>query len=167
MVTQAKMDAKLFGAFVDGERRGAVGSGRGLGDDFDGHMVPCDQVLGLEDHAERARIEWRDCLISSVEYNAIMKVVAHALHGERQGWVECGEDRRETRKVYPVARCRDGEDGTKLARQTDKETEKQRGAASIFFFVINSRWAAVKGKNDALSDFSVGGGKDLKKIAIK
>jgi hypothetical protein len=80
---KAKMDTELFGALIDSEGGRTVDGGGRLGNDLDGNIVVGYQVLGLEDHAKGAMVERRDGLVSSIEYNAFVKLIAHALHKER------------------------------------------------------------------------------------
>jgi hypothetical protein len=74
------MDTELFGALINGEGGRTVDGCGGLGNHLDGNIFVGYQVLGLEDHAEGAMVEWGDGLESSIEYNAFVKLVAHALH---------------------------------------------------------------------------------------
>jgi hypothetical protein len=80
MVTKVEVDTKLLGTLIDCESGRAVDGGRALGDDLDSNVVTSHKVLGLENHAEGATVEWRDGLVSSIEHNAIVKLIAHALH---------------------------------------------------------------------------------------
>ena len=77
---EAEMNTELFGALIDGKGGRAVDSGSGLGNDLDGDVVAGYQVLCLEDHAKGAMVERGDGLVSSVEHNAFVKLIAHALH---------------------------------------------------------------------------------------
>jgi hypothetical protein len=82
VVAKVEVNAKLLGALIDCESGRAVDGGGALGDDLDGNVVAGHKVLGLEDHAKGAIVERGDCLVSSIEHNAVMKVIAHALHEE-------------------------------------------------------------------------------------
>jgi hypothetical protein len=80
MGAKVEMNTELFGAFIDSKGGRAIDSGGRLGNDLDGDVVTGYQVLGLEDHAKGAMVERGDGLVSSIEYNAFVKLVAHALH---------------------------------------------------------------------------------------
>jgi hypothetical protein len=80
VLTKVEVNAKLLGALINSESRRAVDGGGALGDDLDGNVVAGYKVLGLEDHAEGAIVERGDCLVSSIEHNAVVKLIAHALH---------------------------------------------------------------------------------------
>jgi hypothetical protein len=86
MGAEAKMNTELFGALIDGKGGRAVDSGGRLGDDLDGDVVTGYQILGLEDHAEGAMVERGDGLITSIEYNAFVKLIAHTLHRDGLRW---------------------------------------------------------------------------------
>jgi len=75
----AEVDSELLGALVHGQS-GLIGASVVLGDDLDRNDFASYEVLGLEDHAEGAMIEWGDGFIPPIKYNALMKQVAHALH---------------------------------------------------------------------------------------
>lgn len=77
---EAKVDAELLGAFVDGKGGGASDGCSRLGDDLDGNHFVSYKILCLEDHAERAMVEGRYSFISSIEHNTLVKLIAHALH---------------------------------------------------------------------------------------
>jgi hypothetical protein len=81
---EAKVNAEFLGALVNGESGGAVDGSGGLGDDLDCNVVASYEVLGLEDHAKGAMIEGRNGFVSSIEHNAFVKLIAHALH--RDDW---------------------------------------------------------------------------------
>jgi hypothetical protein len=82
MITDAEMDAQLLRALINCESGRAVDSGRGLGDDLDGNVVARYKVFGLEDHAKGAMVEWGNGFVSSIEHNAIVKLIAHTIHKE-------------------------------------------------------------------------------------
>lgn len=82
VIAEAKVDAKLLGALVDGEGRRAVDSSRRLGDNLDGDKLVSGQVLSLEDHAKGAMVEGRDGLVSAMEYNTCLELITHTLHEE-------------------------------------------------------------------------------------
>jgi hypothetical protein len=83
MRAKTEMNTELFGALINRKRGRTVDSGGALSDDLDSNVVAGYQVFGLEDHTKGAMVEWRDGFISSIEYNAFVKLIAHALHKER------------------------------------------------------------------------------------
>jgi hypothetical protein len=86
----AEVDVKLLGTLVDGDDGRAGIGGRRLGDDLDGHIITGYKVLGLEDHSKGAMVEGGDGFISSIEYDAVLKLVAHTIH-----WCDSGEDKNQ------------------------------------------------------------------------
>jgi hypothetical protein len=80
VVAEVEVNAKLLGALIDCESGRAIDGGGALGDDLDSNVVASHKVLGLEDHAEGAIVERGDGLVSSIEHNAVVKLIAHALH---------------------------------------------------------------------------------------
>ncbi|KAG7144828.1 hypothetical protein HYQ46_006434 [Verticillium longisporum] len=80
VVGQAAVQLLLFRLVVN--RKGhafVVGIGR-LGKALDGDCLASEGILGLEDHAERARVERGECLVAAVEEEAALEVVSKARH---------------------------------------------------------------------------------------
>jgi len=73
------VDLEFLGTLI--VRNQAIGSRR-LGDDLDSYNLASEHVLRLEDHPEGAMVEGRNRLISSIEHNTLVKLVAHTIHRE-------------------------------------------------------------------------------------
>jgi hypothetical protein len=83
VVSEAGMAGKFFGLFVHSERVIRVVGGRLLGQALDGNELAVGQILGHEYHTERAMVEGRNGLESTVENDAVIETIPEAFHGER------------------------------------------------------------------------------------
>jgi len=72
-----QVNIELLGTLIVGNW--AVGN-RLLGDDLDSYDLASEEILGLEDQAKGAMVEGRDGLISSIEHNTFLELVAHTIH---------------------------------------------------------------------------------------
>jgi hypothetical protein len=104
MRPDAKVDVELFGALIDSKARRAMVSGIGLGDDFDSNKFIGYKVSGLEYQSKRAMIERGDGLIPSIEHNAVVKLIAHTIHGDGS-WTKMGRLAEGNTKVRPDGRA--------------------------------------------------------------
>jgi len=66
VLAKAKVDTKLFRAFIYSKSRRAVHCSRRLGDTFDGNKITGGQVLSREDHAKGAMVQSRDSFVSAM-----------------------------------------------------------------------------------------------------